>query len=109
MLEPEHSRVTRATGNRVRELRSALGISQQDLAELSQLHPTNLGKLERGQGNPKLDTLSRIATALDTTVADLVRDVTAEIVQPNPRRRITAAELIRARDEQLRAEQEQTE
>ncbi|MBK0418595.1 helix-turn-helix transcriptional regulator [Leucobacter sp. CSA1] len=86
----------RAVGARVREIRLALGISQNDLAELALLHSSNLGKIERGEANPNLDTLTRIATALNTTVSDLTRYVTAEHVAPRERR-VTAADLIRAR------------
>lgn len=105
MLEKEHSQISRAVGRRVRELRQGLGISQQDLADLAQLHPTNLGLLERGHGNPKLDTLARVATALDTSIADLVQYVTADLVVPK-KRRITAADLIRARAAQFADEHE---
>lgn len=91
----------RAVGKRMKEIRNALNISQLDLAELSHVHPSNMGKIERGQANPSLDTLTRIATALDTTVADLVRYVTPEHVAPRERR-VTAADLIRAREAQLR-------
>ena len=91
----------RALGKRLREIREALNISQHDLSELAHVDPSNIGKIERGQANPKLDTVTRIATALDTSVSDLTRYVTAEHVAPIERR-ITAADLIRAREEQLR-------
>lgn len=86
----------RAVGARVRELRSALGISQQDLADLAMLHASNLGKLERGEANPNLDTLTRVATALETNVSDLTRYVSADHVSPIDRR-VTVSDLIRAR------------
>lgn len=89
----------RAVGSRVRELRTRLGISQQDLAELAFLHPSNLGKLERGAANPNLDTLTRLAVALETTVSDLTCYVSAEHVSPRDRR-VTASDLIRARTAQ---------
>lgn len=91
----------RAVGKRVREVRLALGLSQLDLADLAHVHPSNIGKIERGQANPSLDTLTRIATALDTTVADVVRYVTPDHVGPRERR-VSAADLIAARAEQLR-------
>lgn len=97
MLEPEHLRITRVVGERVRTIRRERGISQQDLADLAALHATNIGQLERGKGNPKLDTLARIAMALDTSVADLVQDVTTDVVEPKVSRRITAKDLIEAR------------
>lgn len=98
MLEPEHLRITRVVGSKIKELRRKHGISQQDLADLAQLHAANLGKLERGKGNPKLDTLARIATALNTTLSELVSEVTPEIVEPRKIMRITAKDLRRERE-----------
>lgn len=83
----------------MREIRTELGISQVDLAEMALVHVANLGKIERGLSNPSLATLARIARALDTSVAELVKNVRAEHV-PEPDRQITAADLIRARAEQ---------
>lgn len=90
--------MSKVVGERVREIRTGLGISQVDLADMSLVHVANLGKIERGLSNPSLATLARIARALDTSVADLVRDVQPEHV-PEPDRQITAADLIRARAE----------
>lgn len=89
----------RAVGVRIRELRTALGISQQDLAELAAIHASNLGKIERGEANPNLDTLARIATALESSVSELTRYVTSEHVAPVDRR-ITVSDLIQARSMQ---------
>lgn len=63
------------------------------------MHVSNLGKIERGQANPNLATLTRIATALDTTLADLVRAVRPEHV-PERDRRITARDLLHALNNQ---------
>ncbi|MDI2097562.1 helix-turn-helix domain-containing protein [Ruicaihuangia caeni] len=41
-------------GQRVREARLRLGLSQEDIAELAGLHWTNWGKVERGVANPNL-------------------------------------------------------
>ena len=95
----QYSDVSRVVGARIREIRNDVGISQVDLAALATLHVANLGKIERGLCNPSLATLARIATALDTTTADLVKDVTPEHV-PEPDRQVTAAELLAARAEQ---------
>ena len=61
------------------------------------LHASNLGKLERGDANPNLDTLTRVATALETNVSDLTRYVSADHVSPIDRR-VTVSDLIEARD-----------
>lgn len=91
-----HSAVSQVVGARIRELRSDLGISQADLADMSGLHVANLGKIERGLSNPSLATVSRIAAALDTSLADVVRDVQSEHI-PETDRLISASDLIAAR------------
>lgn len=60
-----------AFGRRVRELRKERGLSQEKLAELAGLHYTYVGGIERGERNPALVNISRIAAALDVTLAEL--------------------------------------
>ena len=50
---------------RLKKGRKAKGISQQALAELAQVHYTNVGKYERGEANPSAAVLNRIAQALE--------------------------------------------
>ncbi|MBA3617869.1 MAG: helix-turn-helix transcriptional regulator, partial [Rubrobacteraceae bacterium] len=54
-------------GERVRELRSGLGLSQEKLADVSGLHRTYIGAIERGERNVSLRNIVRLAQALDTT------------------------------------------
>lgn len=54
----------RAFGERVRVLRAAAGLSQEQLAERSGLHRTYVSSLERGQRNVGLENILRLATAL---------------------------------------------
>ncbi len=63
------------TGIRIRELRDRSGTTRSRLAQRSATNLTHLARIESGEANPSLGTLTRIANALDTTVADLVRDV----------------------------------
>lgn len=58
-------------GNRIRELRSNLGLSQEEFAELGQFHRTFVGSIERGETNVSFSTLSRIADALNVQIVDL--------------------------------------
>jgi transcriptional regulator with XRE-family HTH domain len=50
---------------RLSEARKARKISQQELANLAQVHYTNIGRYERGEANPSTDILNRIAKALE--------------------------------------------
>lgn len=40
------------------------GISQQQLSERSGINQSNISRIERGEGNPSVETLSRIARAM---------------------------------------------
>jgi transcriptional regulator with XRE-family HTH domain len=58
-------------GERVRELRKACGLSQEELAHRAGVHRTYLGGIERGERNPSLRNISAIAEALQVTLSDL--------------------------------------
>lgn len=62
-----------ATGERIRKLRRARGWRQIDLAEHSGVHEVHISDLERGSREAGLRTLSKIATALETTLSDLLK------------------------------------
>lgn len=51
-------------GQRVRQLRLAKGLTQEELAERAGLHPTYIGGIERGERNLGLDNLLKLARAL---------------------------------------------
>jgi transcriptional regulator with XRE-family HTH domain len=57
-------RLRKALGKRLRVRRLSLGLSQEALAEKCGLHRTYLGGLERGERNPTLDIIERVAHAL---------------------------------------------
>lgn len=58
-------------GRRVRELRKARDLSQEELAHRVGVHPTYLGGIERGERNPALVNINRIADALGVSLAEL--------------------------------------
>lgn len=58
-------------GDRVRELRKAQGLSQEDLAEKANLHFTYVGGVERGERNLSLKSIERIASALKIDIREL--------------------------------------
>jgi transcriptional regulator with XRE-family HTH domain len=75
---PEHA----ALGAAIQRLRNEAGLSQEELADRSEIHLTHIGGLERGVRNPSYTTLVRLAAALHTRVggltqlADKIRDET---------------------------------
>lgn len=62
----------RWVAGRVRAQREKRQLTQQELADLTGIRRPNIARLERGRHAASLETLERLAAALDTTVADLV-------------------------------------
>lgn len=58
-------------GETIRRFREAKGLSQERLAELSGLHRTYIGGVERGERNIGLINIGRLAKALGVRVVDL--------------------------------------
>jgi transcriptional regulator with XRE-family HTH domain len=58
-------------GRRLRELRRARGLSQEELAFRAGLHRTYVSSAERGERNVALVNLERLAKALGVQIRDL--------------------------------------
>ncbi len=63
-----------AMGRRVKKLRKAAGLTQEQLAEKSNLSPSFLGHIERGTRVASLQTLVAICKALDVEPSVLLQD-----------------------------------
>lgn len=61
-------------GEAVRKRRKALGISQERLAELVDVHRNYIGLVERGEQNLTIDSLLRIAKSLKCKMQDIIVD-----------------------------------
>lgn len=55
-------------GHRLRTMRQRLGLTQEKLAEMANLHYSYIGQVERGEKIPSLRTLKRLANAMHTSV-----------------------------------------
>jgi transcriptional regulator with XRE-family HTH domain len=64
--------IQREVGNRIKALRQAKGVTQDQLAELSGLNRTHLYRLENGKQSMTLRTLKIIADTLGVRVRDLI-------------------------------------
>lgn len=58
-------------GKRIQLLRKEHKLSQETLAELTELHPTHISKMERGVVNASIVNLYRISKALEMTLSEL--------------------------------------
>jgi transcriptional regulator with XRE-family HTH domain len=58
--------------------RERVGISQEELSFRASLHRTEVGLLERGARIPRIDTLAKLAGALEVAPADLLAGIAWE-------------------------------
>lgn len=63
--------LSKAFGTVVRERRTQLKLSQEELAHKASLHRTYIGMIERGEKNITLENIHKISTALKTSISDL--------------------------------------
>ncbi len=59
-------------GMNIRKQREKRNLSQEELADLSDLHRTYIGQVERGEKNLTLRSLERIANALKVSIKNLL-------------------------------------
>ena len=69
---PKHRRIF---AENLRVYRKLSGYTQERLAERADLHPVYISALERGVETASLDTLARIAKALNIQIADLCKGI----------------------------------
>jgi len=70
--EPPATDVDALVRQRLRSLRTSRGLSLEELARRSGLHPSTVSRLETGGRRLALDQLAPLAKALDTTIDELV-------------------------------------
>lgn len=70
----------RVIGDRLRELRTARGVSLRALAEQAGVSPTLLSQIERGVTEPSLATLRRLAGVFGESIASLFAEPAAPSV-----------------------------
>ena len=62
----------RLIGEQVRRIRAERGESQEDVSLRSGLHRTEISQIERGLRVPRVDTLLKLAGALEAPIGELV-------------------------------------
>jgi transcriptional regulator with XRE-family HTH domain len=72
MKETDEQRLKKKFGNRLRELRKKMGLSQEALALSCGLDRTYIGGIERGERNPSLINICKIAAALGISTKELL-------------------------------------
>ena len=69
--------ICRAFGEAVRTYRRQAELSQEELAARAGIHRTYIGGIERGERNPTLTMIYRLAEALQVQPGDLFRPLSA--------------------------------
>lgn len=94
-------------GARIKQLREAAGLSQNELARRAGLAQSGLSYLESGAKGPSIDTLLRICSALGLSLSQFlgeednplppdIRLLVREVEQLTPDQRRTLTEFIRS-------------
>jgi transcriptional regulator with XRE-family HTH domain len=83
-------------GKRIRDIREERNLTQKALAERAHLAPATLNRVEKGCKGLSLESLERIAAALDVHPAELLRD--GSIGEDDPRVLVEGLLARRARD-----------
>lgn len=71
------SEIAKAIGKRIRNYRTAQGLSQEQLAERAGCHHTYIGQLERGEKNATVESIEKIAAALNVSLSTLFEKIGA--------------------------------
>ncbi|MBD2447395.1 helix-turn-helix transcriptional regulator [Nostoc sp. FACHB-152] len=71
MSENNELDIKQRFGKAVRRRRRELDLSQEQLAEQAGLHRTYISNLERGELNPSLETIEKLANALSLSIPAL--------------------------------------
>ena len=72
------SNIAGILGQRIRNCRTAKGLSQEKLAEMSGCHHTYIGQIERGEKNATIESIEKIATALEISLSKLFEKIGGE-------------------------------
>lgn len=71
-FEPKQAKLLIDMGNRIRALRRARELSQEQLADLAGLHRTYIGSVERGERNISVLNAYRLADVLGVQIGRLL-------------------------------------
>lgn len=67
-----HKQILEKFGQKMQKVRQSKNITQESLAAMLSMHRTYIGLIERGERNPTIRTLYKIAKALKVSASDLL-------------------------------------
>lgn len=75
MADASSKRALKLLGLRIRDLRRAQGLSQEDLADKCGVHRTFMGTVERGESNLSFSNILKVASTLGISLSALFEGV----------------------------------
>lgn len=69
--------IIKVIGNRIKNIRTEKGFSQEELAYKANLSCSYFGQLERGAKSAGIETLEKLSNALSVSIADFFTDIQA--------------------------------
>jgi transcriptional regulator with XRE-family HTH domain len=66
--------IRKTVGKNIKMIRGSLGLSQEELADISGVHRTYISGLERGVRNPTITIVQAIAVGLKVSASILLED-----------------------------------
>lgn len=67
--------ISKEIGLQIRYYRKGMHLTQEQLAEICNLHPTYIGQLERGEKNATVESIYRIAKGLNIPLSKLLTNI----------------------------------
>ncbi len=78
---PKDVGLERLFGRMLQELRTERGLSQEKLGFESDYHRTYISQLERGQKNPSLKAIFRLAEALGIRPSEMIQRIESRVAE----------------------------
>lgn len=72
MINIKNIELNAVFGEHLRQLRTDRNLSQEELANYANVPISQIGRIERGEGNPTLSTLFSLSQALNIGLKDLI-------------------------------------
>lgn len=80
MADASSKRVLKVLGLRIRDLRRAQGLSQEDFADKCGVHRTFMGTVERGESNLSFSNILKVASTLGISLSALFEEIDQDVV-----------------------------
>jgi len=84
-IDAQTARLGRRFGENLTELRARVGLSQVGTAERAGLHRTEVALVEHGRRIPRLDTLVKLAGAVEVAPCELLAGMSWRLHSPRGR------------------------